>query len=95
MKNKLKLIWNLLFGKQKFIKSFIEVGDVIRVFYNGYEKIYKVEKFEVIPNHPTVTPTDFVINCKFSWNKGKNSIECTSENFKYISHIDKKYHKNY
>ena len=70
----------------KMIKSFIAVGDVIEVLHYGESQIYKVEKFEVIMNS-LYAPTEFVIHVKFSYNNGISSIECTSDNFKYIRHI--------
>lgn len=72
---------------KKSIKSVVAVGDVIEVEYCGQRDIYKVEKFEVILNNPHIRPIDFVIIVKLSYNKGISSIECTSDNFKYIKHI--------
>lgn len=71
----------------KLIKSVVAVGDVIEVEHCGKNEIYKVEQFEVILNNPNGRPIDWVIHCKFSYNNGISSIECTSENFKYIRHI--------
>jgi uncharacterized protein YodC (DUF2158 family) len=72
--------------ENKLIKSFIAVGDVIEVEHCGELTTYKVEKFEVIPNS-LYGPTEFVIHVKFSYNNGVSSIECTSDNFKYVRHI--------
>jgi hypothetical protein len=70
----------------KTIKSFVAVGDVIEVLHYGEKEIYKVEQFEVIMNN-LCAPTEFVIHVKFSYNEGVSSIECTSDNFKYVRHI--------
>jgi len=70
----------------RFITSFVTVGDVIEVEHNGELRIYKVEKFEVISNS-TCVPTEFVIHVKFSYNNGISSTECTSDKFKYVRHI--------
>jgi hypothetical protein len=71
--------------QSKLIKSFIAVGDVIEVEEYGELQVYKVEKFEVIMNgYP---PTEFVILVQFSYNDGISTIECTSDNFKYVRHI--------
>ena len=72
--------------KEKSIKSFVAVGDVIEVLHCGNLCVYKVEKFEVIMDGNYI-PTDFVIHVKFSYNDGISSIECTSDNFKYVRHI--------
>lgn len=71
----------------KLINSVVAVGDVIEVEWNGKRKIYKVEKFEVILNSPHVRPIDWVIHVKLSHNNGISSIECTSDNFKYVRHV--------
>lgn len=90
---RLKLALKRLFCKSdinssgKLIKSIVAVGDVIEVEHHGENQIYKVEKFEVILNNPHTRPVDFVIHVKFSYNNGISSIECTSDNFKYIRHI--------
>jgi len=93
MKNLLKK----LFGKKeenvwdkKRIKSFIEVGDTIEIEECGRNKIVKVEDFQVIPNSPQCRPIDCVIHVKFSQDHGsfKSGSEYTSNNFKYIRHIE-------
>lgn len=70
------------------IKSFVTIGDIIEVEEYGRKRIYKVEKFEVVPNSSGGTPTEFVIHVKFSYNNDISSVECTSDNFKYIRHIE-------
>ena len=90
---RLKLALKRLFFKTdvsssgKLIKSVVAVGDVIEVEHYGEKEIYKVEQFEIILNNPYTRPIDFVIHVKFSYNNGISSIECTSDNFKYIRHI--------
>lgn len=72
----------------KLIKSFVKVGDVIEVEYQGTNKIYEVERFQVCTNmfdNRGEHPTEFIIHVKFRDNLG--SIECTSDRFKYIRHI--------
>jgi hypothetical protein len=91
---KLKLLLKRIFCNSnvtentKLIKSVVAVGDVIEVEYHGQKEIYKVEKFEVILNNDNYIPIDWVIHVKFSYNNGDSSIECTSDNFKYIRHIN-------
>ena len=71
----------------KTIKSFVSVGDVIEVEHHGKNVIYRVDQFEVIPNSPELRPIDFVILVTFSSSHG-GSITCTSNNFKYIRHMN-------
>jgi len=74
-------------NNDKFIKSFVAVGDVIEVEEaNGFRYIYKVEQFEVVMNN-LYPPTDFVILTTFSYNNGISSTQCTSDNYKYVRHI--------
>lgn len=83
---------NLFTFKKKVsqtIKSFVVVGDTIEVLHHGDKQIYKVEQFEVVPNSAGGSPTEFVIYCKFRYNDGNSSIGCTSDNFKYIKHIER------
>jgi hypothetical protein len=70
------------------ISSVVAVGDVIEVEAEWGERyIYKVENFEVILNNNNIRPIDFVIHVIYSYNNGISSIECTSDNFKYVRHI--------
>jgi hypothetical protein len=90
MKKQTKILKNKTLSRVKKIKSFVAVGDTIEVEYlGGFKQIVRVEKFEVIPNHQYLRPIDFVIHCKFSTDNGNgiSSIECTSDNFKYIRHV--------
>lgn len=85
-------IWYWFLRKNKLTKSFVSVGDIIEVEQYGESKIYKVLKFEIVSNgsHPSKeSPEDFVIVCRFGNVEREDSwIECTSDNFKYIRHID-------
>ena len=69
----------------KQIKSVVGVGDVIEAEYLGSKQIFKIEKIEVALNNNNIRPIDWVIVMKVSYDNG--TIECTSDNFKYIRHI--------
>ena len=73
----------------KTIKSVVSVGDVIEAEYLGNVYTFKIEKFEVILNNDNIRPVDWVILMKVSYyDEGHvSTIECTSDNFKYIKHI--------
>jgi hypothetical protein len=72
---------------EKTIKSVISIGDTIEVEFCGVLGIYKVEKFEVILNSPTIRPIDCVIHVSLK-NESGGGFEGTSDLFKYVRHIE-------
>lgn len=76
---------------ERKIKSFIAINDIIEIEYYKQKEIVIVENIEVLPNSPVSKPTDLVIKVKLKRLCTNSSIEFTSDNFKYIRHIN---HKN-
>lgn len=72
----------------RIANSVIGVGDYIEIEIEGNKTICEVKVFEVIFNHPITRPIDFVIWTRLKFN-GEHTIECTTNQFKYLRHADK------
>lgn len=71
---------------KKTIQSVIKIGDVINAEVLGVVDMYKVEMIEVGLNNENVRPTDLIIKLKLSFNDGKSTLTCTSNDITYIRH---------
>lgn len=74
--------------KDKTIKSFISVGDFLLVYTHGTAEYVEVLKMEVKKNSEySDSSTEIVIVVKMGNGKG-GYMECTSDHYKYIKHLN-------